>query len=334
MENDENEIRPVNSELKIKDHLLPFSILLSALILSAVWLYTAELDAGGGKTSLKAGAAKQSALEEKVLPEEGVLLPVRWGDLGLKMMSVGVVDGEQFAALYDGRGGLDEEEKKLLMGENNGQIRMTEKNSGVLLNLFWAMGLGTKNNVLDMGPMKDPRYGGAGNFASTGGWTLVKGGAMDHYSRHPFVVLSKEEQELVERVSKNIYRPCCNNSTYFPDCNHGMAMLGLLELMASQGVGEEEMYKTALAVNSYWFPDNYLTIAKYFESKGVDWKDVDPKEVLGMSYSSASGFANVLKKIPQQSSGGSGGCGVDAGVGSAPQTGRTSQSSGPSGCGI
>ena len=59
---------------------------------------------------------------------------------------------------------------------------------------------------------------------------------MNHYSMHRFIVLTPEQQALVEKVSKGIYRPCCGNSVYFPDCNHGMAMLGLLELMASQGV--------------------------------------------------------------------------------------------------
>src|SRR3989344_1126204 len=311
----ENEIKSIKAENLLKVHLLPFSILLSALILSSVLVYTAELKAGSGKKTVKAEAEQGSVLEEKVLPKDGVLLPVKWGDLGAKMQSVGVIDGKQFTALYEQRGGLSEEEKKLLNGENNGQIMMTEKNSGTLLNLFWALGLGTKNNILDSGPMKDSRYGGAGNFASTGGWTLSVGGAMEHYSRHPFTVLTKEQQALVERVSKNIYRPCCNNATYFPDCNHGMAMLGLLELMASQGVGEEEMYRIAMAVNSYWFPDNYLTIAKYMESKGIDWKNINPKEILGKDYSSASGFARVLQQIPQQNTGGGGGgCGVDAGV--------------------
>ena len=98
--------------------------------------------------------------------------------------------------------------------------------------------------------MTDKQFGGADKFASTGGWSLSKGNAMDHYSRHNFVVLTQAQAELVERVSKNIYRPCCNNSTYFPDCNHGMAMLGLLELMASQNISEGQMYKIALSVNS------------------------------------------------------------------------------------
>ena len=49
-------------------------------------------------------------------------------------------------------------------------------------------------------------------------------------------------------------------------------MLGLLELMASQGLSEEEMYKYALIVNSYWFPDTYLAIAKYFEKEALNGK--------------------------------------------------------------
>ena len=100
----------------------------------------------------------------------------------------------------------------------------------------------------------DPRYGGAENFASTGGWTLAKGRAMDHYSMHRFVELTPEQQALIEKVSKNIFRPCCRNSTYFPDCNHGMAMLGLMELMASQGASETEMMTKAQEVNDLWFP--------------------------------------------------------------------------------
>ena len=138
------------------------------------------------------------------------------------------------------QGGLDEETKKLLYQSGNGNLKITEENSGKILNLLWAFGLGNKNEILLKGPMMDPQYGGAGRFASTGGWTIAKGSAMEHYSNHEFIKLTKEQQTLVENVSQNIYRPCCGNSTYFPDCNHGMAMLGLLELMASEGVSEEK----------------------------------------------------------------------------------------------
>ncbi|OGG93516.1 hypothetical protein A3G63_03280 [Candidatus Kaiserbacteria bacterium RIFCSPLOWO2_12_FULL_52_8] len=88
-----------------------------------------------------------------------------------------------------------------------------------------------------------------------------------------------------------------------------MAMLGFLELMASQGVNEQDMYKAALAVNSYWFPETYLTLATYMQNKGVEWKDISPQEVLGKNYSSSSGYANIASQVTLPEQGGtSGGC--------------------------
>ena len=225
--------------------------------------------------------------------------------------------------MYASRGGLSDEEIRLLNGYGNKNVALTEKNAGFFLNLLWAFGLSNKNEILETGEMV--MYGGgerassaealvrAGNFASTGGWTLAVGGAMNHYSRHAFVTLSEEQQALVDKISRGIYRPCCGNSTHFPDCNHGMAMLGFLELMASQGVSEADMWKAALAVNSYWFPDTYLTIAKYMEEKGIDWERIDPQMVLGADYSSAAGYRRVASQVVQPTEQrGSGGCGVDS----------------------
>lgn len=253
---------------------------------------------------------QEISLINEVLPKEGVVLPVRWGGLGKKLIEAGVIDPQKFEALYAQRGGLNEEVKNLLYGENNGNLVINDQNNGLILNLLWAFGLANKNSILENEPMTDPRYGGAGVFASTGGWTLAVDNAMNHYSKHSFVVLNSEQQKLVEKVSQNIYRPCCNNSTYFPDCNHGMAMLGLLELLASQGASEEELYKVALQVNAYWFPDTYLTIAKYFKNRNISWQNVNPKEVLGFDFSSASAYRKVLSVVEpiQIQSGGS--CGV------------------------
>ncbi len=177
-----------------------------------------------------------------------------WGNMGMQMMDAGVIDGEKFENLYNARGGLSEADKKLLYSNNTRDLVISSENSAMMLNMLWAFGLANKNPILENGPMMDSRYGGAGNFASTGGWTLAKGNTMDHYSMHELVKLTPEEQKLVEKVTKNIYRPCCGNPAYFPDCNHGMAMLGLMELMASQGATEDDMYKTAQEVNALWFP--------------------------------------------------------------------------------
>lgn len=241
---------------------------------------------------------------------EDVVLPVRWGDMGKLMVASGVIDGQAFENIYSQRGGLDESSKKLLYSADNGNLVINQQNSGFLLNLLWALGLGNKNPILDNGPMQDKQFGGAANFASTGGWTLAKGNAMNHFSKYNFINLTAEQQALVENVSKNIYRPCCGNSTYFPDCNHGMAMLGLLELAASQGKSEQDLYKIALVVSSYWFPDNYKTIAKFMQSKGVKWQDVDAKQILGINFSSSQGYNQVVSQIQPVQGNKQGGCGV------------------------
>ncbi len=249
-------------------------------------------------------------LEERVIPKDGVTLPIIWGDTGKRLVEVGVINAETFEAIYASRGGLKDEERELLYGDQNGELHITRDNSGVLLNLLWAFGLGNKNQILEKGPMTDSQYGGAGRFASTGGWTVSNGDAMNHYSAHSFVILTPEEQGRVERVAKGIYRPCCGNSTYFPDCNHGMAMLGLLELLASQGSDESTMYRTALVVNSYWFPSTYLTIATYVNGEDVVWQDVDPRKVLGYDFSSGAGYRNVLSQVEQSTPQGGPGCAV------------------------
>lgn len=253
-----------------------------------------------------------NTLQESALPSSGVALPITWGDVGAKLVETGVIDQEKLDVLYSDRGEFSGEYRKMLEKNMNEKIVVTNWNAGYILNLFWAFGLANENPILeDASEMMNPAYGGAGNFASTGGWTLAKGSAMDHYGKHGLVPLTSVEQALVDRVSRNIYRPCCGNATHFPDCNHGIAMLGLLELMARQGVSEQGMYKIALAVNSYWFPDTYITIATLMKNKGVDWGSMNPKEMLGVHYSSAQGYASIAAQVVTPNEGRkSGGCSV------------------------
>jgi hypothetical protein len=90
-----------------------------------------------------------------------------------------------------------------------------------------------------------------------------------------------------------------------------MAMLGLMELMASQSLSEQEMYDAALAVNSYWFPDTYLTIAKYLNEKGDDWNKIGSQKILSYDFSSQKGYKKILSEVePAQSKNSGGACGV------------------------
>lgn len=186
--------------------------------------------------------------------EQNVAFALDWGGMGARMIEAGVVDKDKMESLHMSRGGMSDWDKNIMYGEN-GDLEITEENSHMALHMLWAFGLSNKNEVLENGPLMDPKYGGAERFASTGGWTLGVGSSMDHYSMHQFVKLTRKEQARVEEVAKHVFRPCCKNSTYFPDCNHGMAMLGLLELMASQGATEQDMYKVAQEVNALWFPE-------------------------------------------------------------------------------
>jgi len=114
-------------------------------------------------------------------------------------------------------------------------------------------------------------------------------------------------------VADNIYRPCCGNSAAFPDCNHGMAALAVVEMMVGQGKGDDEIYDTVLKFNSFWFTQTYIDLAYYFQKHGTAWREVDPKLLLSRDYSSAGGYTKIRKEIgdvPELRSVGGGSCGA------------------------
>ena len=329
MENEENKV--AGSSKESVSYVVPVAIVVASIILAGSWVY-----GRGSSVSIQnqnvAGNASTTPLvsQDDIAPTSGVTLPVVWGSLGKQLVADGVIDDSKFESLYVSRGQFTDEEKKLLLGNTTENIKITRDNAGYYLNLFWALGLANKNVILEKGEMVSPTYGGAQNFASTGGWTMSVGNPMDHYSKHTYFNVTAGQQALVEKVAQGVYRPCCGNSTLFPDCNHGMAMLGLLELMASQGATEQDMWRAALAVNSYWFPDTYATIATYMKNEGTDWKNINPQEVLGADYSSAQGFASISSKVvraePVQDAQG---CGVGPG-----QSAPVPPSAQQSGCSI
>ena len=260
----------------------------------------------------------KDSLFNEINPIDGFEINAPYGNLGPKMIAMGVIDPEKFKSIYErSNQPLTPEQENVLLKGSNEKIKITRDNSYFLLNFFWAVGLANKSTILDGGDMM--KYGGkqgAGNFASTGGWILGKGDAMNYYSKSVLISLTKEQEERVNLVASNIFRPCCNNSTAFPDCNHGMALLGVLQLMASSGATENQMYEAGKYFNAFWFPGNYYDIALYFYNKeGKLFKDIDAKTLLGRDYSSASGWQNVKqwltdKGIVQQPPKQGGSCGT------------------------
>ena len=139
---------------------------------------------------------------------------------------------------------------------------------------------------------------------------------MNYYSKEGLINLTPDQENLVQKVASNIYRPCCNNSTAFPDCNHGMALLGVLQLMAENGASENEMFEAAKYYNAFWFPSNYYDLALYFKNKeGKKFDQIQAQLMLSKEFSSATGW-QVAKKwlidkgIVDQPPKTGGGCGV------------------------
>ncbi len=266
-------------------------------------------------TNPKTGNKIYDEVVAKVLPEKGFQSKISLKDSVLRLVQNGVIDKQKLEEIYSQRGGFPDELKNVLSESSDKPILITRENANYYVNLLWALGLSNYMSTNN----KSPIFGkDLFNFASTGGWNLGKeenGGA--YFNKFQIVKLTKQQEDLVTRIAQNTYRPCCDNSTFFQDCNHGSALLGVLQLGASQGLSEDELYKEALAFNSFWFPHNYIQTALYFKViENIDWENVNAKEIMGYNYSAISQWsqnvaeeiAKIPNLIPKQEGGGS--CGV------------------------
>ncbi len=289
---------------------------LGVLLLAAVgWASKANPVANVSTTS-SANSKLIADITAEVTPPQGFQSKIALNDAVLKLVQNGVIDPAKFAALYSRNYGavLPPEIKTIFTEPQTQPILLTGENASIYVNLLWPIGLSNYMAANNSSPINGKSVS---QYASTGGWTLGKannGGV--YFNKFDIVNLTPAQEALVVKVAQNSYRSCCNNSTFFQDCNHGSALLGLLALGASQGLTESELYHEAVAFNSFWFPQTYIETALYFKAvKNLDWNQVDPALIMSKDYSSASGWsANVDQKVqqlgllPQQSGGGS--CGV------------------------
>lgn len=235
-------------------------------------------------------------LKQEVLPQNGYTLGVTWKDIGKQLLDSGAIDRQKYEQILS-----QEPDSKNMMkyldNSSNEHMVINEKNAHFMVNTLWALGLVNKSKVLDEGSMKTYGKGDPMGFASTGGWNLGTKPTSELYSSAQIIKLTLEQEEIVKRIALSVYRPCCGNSTEFPDCNHGMAALGYIELAVKQGVPEKQIYKDLLALNSFWFPQQYVTLAVYFNKQKTDWKQVDAKLALGIDYSSGQGTARIAQSV-------------------------------------
>lgn len=234
-------------------------------------------------------------LEESVLPKDGITIPITWGLLGRQLVEAGVIDMPAFRKTVT----MTPEQEKILTEASHEKIMINATNSQFVVDVLWALGLAQKSIVYSDGPLGKEYLNEQGSFASTGGWTLARGDATQYLNTLDLIPLTAEQQIKVGDIAKNVYRPCCGNPTWFPDCNHGMAALAVIELLVSANIPDAEIYRYVLGFNSFWFPDSYLATATYFARQGVSWEKVDAKEVLSEKYSSSKGAGELSKKVGQ-----------------------------------
>ena len=254
---------------------------------------------GRDETAQAAREKELTRLYEQVNPAEGYSLGVTYGDLGPQLVEAGVIDYDAFLQVMSASGdAVSNLQIDVLKNGSDEEIVITRENAHFLLNFFWAVGLANRNTILTDGAMVQYSDGQVERFASTGGWTLATKPITDLYASLDLIPLTPEQQARVEEVAAAIYRPCCNNPTLFPDCNHGMAMLGLLEWMASQGASVDEMFEAAKYVNAFWFPQQNIETAMYLKAnQNLDFTDADARLVTGAQLASGSGFAAVHQHL-------------------------------------
>jgi hypothetical protein len=275
------------------------------------------LSSNEAKTS--AAPTTNSAIVDmtQINPPGGYKIPAVFGDIGPQMVAVGAIDLAKFIDIYRQQNKpLTDEQMSVLTKEVVQNVVINSENAYFLLNFFWALGLTNQNTILTEGPMMSGGIDKVGGFASTGGWTIGAKRSTELYASTKILSLTDEQQARLLEVASVVYRPCCNNPTHFPDCNHGMAMLGLLELMASQGANADQMYDSAKYVTAFWYPQQMSEVAAVFKvTQNVDFAQADARQVVSSKYSSGTGFQTVHQWLAsngmlEQAPDSSGSCGV------------------------
>lgn len=259
------------------------------------------LAAGGialGASLLPTGIAR--ALAAPPAPGgDRIVVPV--GAWGPQLVSAGAIDPPRFVAAIRSSGQALDDALVRLLTQGRGSVELDRSSAYFLLNFLWAAGLSNRNPILARGPMFTSGMARIAGFASTGGWTLGSRPVMEVYGQVPLVALDSAGQQRLEQVAGAVYRPCCDNPTSFPDCNHGMAMLALLTLLASEGRDDGSLFRAARTANGYWFPQQTAQLESYVRAaRGTELVALDPREATGKDLFSGSGSRRVAAWLAQR----------------------------------
>ena len=223
---------------------------------------------------------------DEVTPEAGIDTGVRFGGAIPRLIAAGALVPDKLPAPH---GGLPGWVRRLFTGTSTETIRFDRERAPYLVNLLWPIGLANRVAFNRSSPINTAKIGG---FASTGGWTVGRAAnGAAYFNRLAIAPLTERQEFLALAIATNTYRPCCDNSTFFQDCNHGSALLGLIELAAAQGLAADAIYRMALAANSYWFPEQYGRTAQFFTHFAKrSWRQASPPAVMGATFSTLTSW--------------------------------------------
>jgi len=275
---------------------------LMAILLIAVFIFAyqvATVFGGNSQDNLKSQG--ESLVTEKgekinideivelVTPKAGFTTQVKWGNVVAKMVETGSLDPVKLEDILAKRYGQEmKPEWRAVLAGQDANLSIDNENAVFMMYVLWVLAKHNENAILVDSPF-------AKYFTN---YDIGVGRA--GYGDTKLLALTPQQQAVAKRVAENAYRPCCGNSTAAPDCSHGYSALGLAQLMASQGFSEDEIFKTFVQFNSFWFPETYIKNALYFKIvKGINWNDVDKKLVAGAEYSTLKGSftaKNYLKE--------------------------------------
>lgn len=223
----------------------------------------------------------------QVTPSAGINTGISFGDSIPKLIAGGALDPTKLRSLSGG--GLPDWVERLLAAPSREPILFSQETALYLVNLLWPLGLSTRAAFNEKSPINTLRIP---SFASTGGWRLgrEKNGYV-YFNKIDAIKMAGKQEAMVLDAATKTFRPCCDNSTFFQDCNHGSALLGLMELAASQGATPDRLYQIALVANSYWFSEEYAKTALYFwRFQNRSWGEIAPQLILSRDFSSLSGW--------------------------------------------
>ena len=230
----------------------------------------------------------------KVVPPTGYQSRIALHDSVIRLVRAGVIDLGKFFELQRRTGRPPSGLTHVLNEPSPSPIRLTRENANTYVNLLWPIGLANRIG----GNFSSPLSGASlPDFASTSGWSLGdRAEGSGYFNKFPIVELTFAQEALAIRVAKSTFRPCCDNSTFFQDCNHGSALFGVLQLGAAQGLDEADLYREALAFNSFWFTDYYVRTALYFNIvRKQAWDEVAPQEIMGATFSTLSSWRRTVE---------------------------------------